>query len=126
MALINISNQYRYAGRGPFDAKTLVKTQADLLKTETWQVTEGSKTVTVAYNGLIVAVWADKDTSLNGIYYLHDKSVTSVLKTPDFTSLNNWNRLCSIDDFKNIKQQLEGLSSAVETVAAKVAELNLL
>jgi hypothetical protein len=32
---LEISNQYLYTGRGPFDAKSLVKTYAELLLEET-------------------------------------------------------------------------------------------
>lgn len=99
MALINISNQYRYTGRGPFDAKALVRTFADLLNTETWKIVNASgNKISSAYNGMIVAVWSNtEDTTKNGIYFLYDPSVTSILKSPDVTKETNWHRLVSSD-----------------------------
>jgi hypothetical protein len=119
MALIDISNQYRYSGRGPFDAKTLVKTYADLLATETWTTISASGTSVVsAYNGLITAVWLNKDdTSKNGIYFLYDPEVTSPLKTPNVTLASNWHKLCEIDALTELTEQLK-------TINAKLAELS--
>ena len=65
---LEISNQYLYTGRGPFDTKSLVKTYAQLLSQQTWHSTADKVT---AYNGMIVAVWLNKeDTTKNGIYFL--------------------------------------------------------
>jgi hypothetical protein len=111
MALIDISNQYRYTGRGPFDAKALVKTYSDLLKPETWSVTNtlGNSIVT-AYNGLITAVYLDKeDTSKNGIYFLYDPEVTSPLKAPDVTLEANWHHLGQVEDIVALAQQIENI-----------------
>ncbi len=100
MALIDISNQYRYTGRGPFDAKALVKTYAELISTATWTTKNASGAdVITAYNGMLTAVWLNKeDTSKNGIYFLHDTEVTSPLKTPDVTKEANWHKLVEIAD----------------------------
>ena len=93
---LEISNQYLYTGRGPFDAKSLVKTYAELLLEETWLSEAGKST---AYNGMIVAVWLNKeDTTKNGIYYLHDSLITSTFKAPDVTKEENWHKLVEIDD----------------------------
>lgn len=90
MAVIIDSNQYKHTGRGPLDAKALVKTYADLLSAETWTV-DGK---IAAYNGMITAVWLDKeDLSRNGIYFLYDSAVTSAVKVPDVTNAANWHRL---------------------------------
>lgn len=91
MAITNIKNQYKFTGKGPVDSKTLVKTYADLLDVTTWTV-DGTL---VAYNGMIVSVWLDSTAENNGIYYLHDSTVTSILGTPDVTNSANWHKLGS-------------------------------
>lgn len=92
MAIFPITDQYKYKGRGPFDAKALVKTYADLLNTTTW--TEDS--TLIAYNGMITAVWLNKDdSSKNGIYYLFDPNVKNALGKPDVTNEANWHKLVS-------------------------------
>lgn len=100
MAVLNISNQYKYTGKGPFDAKSLVKTYADLINTATW-TTNGN---IVAYNGMIVAVWLDKtDVASNGIYYLFDPSVTSTRQSPDVTNHANWHKISETVDLSSIE-----------------------
>jgi hypothetical protein len=119
MALIDISNQYRYTGRGPFDAKALVKTYAELLLTETWTVINASgAAVSSAYNGMLTAVWLNKeDTSKNGIYFLFDPEVTSPLKTPDVTVESNWHKLCEVEALNELTEQLR-------TINAKLSEFS--
>lgn len=84
----DISTQYRYSGKGPFDAKSLVKTYAELLDSTTWTV-DGTL---VAYNGMIVSVWLDTAEN-NGVYYLHDSTVTTTLGKPDVENSANWHKL---------------------------------
>ena len=122
MAVLFDSNQYKYTGKGPLDAKALVKTYAELLLEKTWTV-NGQ---VAAYNGMITAVWLNKDdTSKNGIYFLYDATVTSALKTPDVTKEANWHKLAEVaditaklaaidDSFRNIEDRLEGLEAHVE------------
>ena len=103
MAVIKISNQYKYGGRGPFDAKALVKTYDNLLSESTWTV-DGELT---AYNGMITAVWLNKDdTSKNGIYFLYDPSVTTALKKPDVTNEDNWHKFAEVSDLTAMAEQL--------------------
>lgn len=92
MAILKDSNQYKYTGRGPIDAKALVKTYADLLSTDTWLV-DGK---VAAYNGMVTAVWLDKENAdKNGIYFLYDPLVVSAIKVPDVTKESNWNKITS-------------------------------
>lgn len=94
MAIIPSSNQYKFTGKGPVDSKTLVKTYANLLTENTWQE-DGAN---IAYNGMIVAVWLNKDdTAKNGIYFLFDPECTSTLKNPDVTNEANWHKLADAD-----------------------------
>jgi hypothetical protein len=99
---LKITNQYLYTGRGPFDAKSIVKTYNDLLSEKTWTSDSGN---IIAYNGMIVAVWLNKDDATkNGIYYLYDSSVLTnqtaayIVPAPDVTNPANWHKLVEIDD----------------------------
>ena len=96
---LDISTQYRYSGKGPFDAKQLVKTYADLINETTWQSDSGSM---IAYNGMIVAVWLDKNedktlSDRNGIYFLFDPACTTTIKKPNVTDDANWHKLADVD-----------------------------
>ena len=126
MALIDISNQYRYSGRGPFDAKALVRTYAELLDIETWTTVSNSGTSVVsAYNGLITAVWLNKDdTSKNGIYFLFDPEVTSPLKTPNVTLASNWHKLCEIDAIVELTEQLKIINAKLTELSNDIERLD--
>jgi hypothetical protein len=121
--LIAESNQYKYAAKGPLDAKALVKTYADLFSTETWQVNTGTRIANGAYNGLITAVWLNKeDTSKNGIYYLHDSTVTSTLSTPDVTKTSNWHKILDAKDLTTLIAKIATNTLAIEhETAARIA-----
>ena len=87
---ISISNQYKYTGRGPLDAKSLVKDYASLLNKSNWTADGTENGNIIAYNGMITAVWLNKDdTTKNGVYILFDPLVTTALKKPDVTNETN-------------------------------------
>lgn len=114
-----INEQYLYTSRGPFDAKALVKTYADLLDKTKWTTDGTIDGNLVAYNGMVTAVWLNKeDTTKNGIYYLFDTAVTTAIKKPDVTNPDNWHKLCDISDFKELESQV----AALELKAAGLAE----
>ena len=120
MAINSSENQFSYKGRGPLDAKFLVKTYAELLLTETWTV--GG--VLSAYNGMITAVWLNiADTKKNGIYFLHDSTITSARSTPDVTNEANWHRLGGIDDLPGLTAQISGLQTELDQVKLDMEEL---
>ena len=111
MAIIK-RDQLIYAGKGPLDSKSLVKTYADLTATATWNIQIDDKDTCIAYNGMIVAVWLNKDdTSKNGLYFLFDPQVTSALKKPDVTNEANWHRLDNAGDISDIKSRLTALEN---------------
>lgn len=127
--ILGSANQYRHTGRGPLDSKALVKTFADLTNKATWTVTneKGTETV-VAYNGMITAVWLDKDadkklTDKNGIYFLFDKDITGITKAPDVTNEANWHKLGSIDTLPDLAEQVKTLQSELEAVKSDVDDL---
>lgn len=120
MAILPISDQYKYSARGPFDAKALVKTYADLLKPDTWEVSGKA----AAYNGMITSVWLNKeDTSKNGVYFLYDPTITSTIKAPDVTNEANWHKLIELSDISDFSNRLSVMESELTGVNARLAAL---
>ena len=120
MAINSSENQYSYKGRGPLDAKSLVKTYADLLLPTTW-VVDG---VDSAYNGMITAVWLNNtDTSKNGVYFLHDSAVTTARGKPDVTNEANWHKLGGIDNLPGLVEQISAIQNDLEKVKSDIDEL---
>lgn len=120
MAGSQIELQYKYSGKGPVDAKSLVKTYNDLLLSETWYNDAGKVS---AYNGMIVAVWLDSDSARNGIYFLHDSTVTNILKVPDVTNEANWHKLGGLNDLPGLAEQVATIKTNLETLQSEVDEL---
>ena len=115
-----LDTQYAYSGKGPLDSKALVKTYAELLAPATWLVNEKA----AAYNGMLVAVWLNKDdTTKNGIYFLHDPNCTTTLKTPDVTLEANWHKLGEISDLQGLSEQVAALATELESVKADLVEV---
>ena len=139
MALNNISagimsSQYVYDGNGPFDAKMLVETLADLKTPSFWEVPDPDNPDEIsyaAYNGMLVAVW--NDTTNNGLYLLHDgkknnKYLCETFKEvgPTIVLDTSWHKLASLDDIQALvdtktlvynedgKLELAGLSELEE------------
>lgn len=122
MAFAEISGQYKYTGKGPVDAKSLVKTYADLLNEATWLSKSGSN---IAYNGMIVAVWLNKDDpSKNGIYFLFDPACTTTIKNPDVTVEGNWHKLCELSDLSSLEDRISELESSGVGGGISTDELN--
>ena len=120
MAISQLELQYRYSGKGPVDAKSLVKTYRSLLLPDTWYNDGGKVT---AYNGMIVAVWLDPDAAKNGLYLLHDPAVTSILKTPDITSTANWHKLADMSELSAFTAKLSELESDLKSIEDKLSAL---
>ena len=124
MAVLPNSNQYLYTNRGPLDAKSLVKDYTALLSKTTWTVDGTEDGTLVAYNGMITAVWLNKnDTSKNGIYFLFDPTVTTALKKPDVTVEANWHKFAELSDLDNIKEQLSAISDELSGIKTRLASL---
>ena len=120
MAIAKSADQFRYTGKGPLDAKALVKTYAELFDTTTWTI-DGK---VAAYNGMITAVWLNKeDTSKNGIYFLHDVNCTTALKTPDVTVEANWHKLGGIDNLPGLADQISAIQNDLKKVKSEVEDL---
>ena len=118
MGLNVISNQYKYSGKGPLDAKLLVKTFADLTSTATWTA-DG---IISAYNGMIVAVWADNTVTNNGIYFLHDPDVKTARATPNVENKDYWHKLSSLDNLTELAEQISSIKTDLETLEESIAQ----
>lgn len=120
MAIAYTENQYVYKGKGPLDAKSLVKTYAELTKSSTWQAEDGTF---IAYNGMTVAVWLNNaDTTKNGIYVLHDSAVTSTRgQQPDVTKETNWHKLVKTSDLAAFTTEL---TNSISKVATDIQQLD--
>lgn len=121
MAIFTFSDQYKYIGRGPLDAKSIVKTYAELTSEATWKH-EGQL---IAYNGMIVAVWLNKaDTSKNGIYFLYDSKVTTALGKPNVTNEANWHKLADASAISEVVSSIESNTQAIAAEeAARIASI---
>lgn len=119
MAVMVKKDQLLYSGKGPLDPKSLVKTYSELLDVNTWTKTIDDVDTFIAYNGMIVAVWLNKDdTSKNGLYYLFDPTVTSTLKRPDVTNESYWHLLVTNTEVLDLITRL----SSVETELVEIAD----
>lgn len=120
MAVIKTTNQQLYTGRGPVDYKALVQTYNDLTTEATWTI-DGK---IVAYNGMITAVWLNKeDTTKNGIYFLFDPAITSGRQTPAVTNEANWHKFAELSDLTALTEQLSAMSNELNGVKTKLATL---
>lgn len=110
-AIVRDSN-YEVSTKKPLDARSLVKTYDDLTNIDNWVNSSGNP---IVYNGMIVAVWLNTaDPSRNGIYFLHDASITSAKGTPDVTNEANWHKLVDIDDLAYKLSLIDGRITALE------------
>lgn len=125
MATIVSTNNYKYTGKGPLDAKSLVKTYAKLLELATWTYTdpETAKESFIAYNGMMVAVWLDEDANKNGIYFLHDPAVTNITKKPTITNPENWHKMGGLGGLPGLEDQINELKTSMGSIETAVSTL---
>lgn len=109
----NKDTNYEVSIRKPIDARTVVPSYADLTTESNW-VNEAGKSI--VYNGLIVAVVDTTDIEHSGVYYFYDVSF-SALKGGTVTNIDNWIKLCSLDELNSLKTRvaaLEGITAVTE------------
>lgn len=117
----NRDSNYEVSIKKPLDARSLVKTYNDLLNKDNWVNANGGP---IVYNGMIVAVWLNTDDpSKNGVYFLHDSSVTNAKGTPDVTKESNWHRLGGIDNLPGLADQIASIQTSLEQLQNEVGEL---
>lgn len=92
--IASISTQYEVKVKGPFDARMLVPTKADLYADDTWSWVQ-------VYKGMIVSVANDPDENNNGVYILKDGSDYGYLQE------NAWAKLAGSEEFSNFQEQIE-------------------
>lgn len=114
-----MSTQYAFDGNGPFDAKMLVKSFDELTNETTWQNSNGDS---LAYNGMIVAVWRERNENAhkNGIYFLHDGTAKRI---PDVTKVENWHKLGELKDLEGLAEQITAMQKELEDIQADVEDL---
>jgi hypothetical protein len=121
LGAVTRDSNYEVSIKKPLDARSLVKTYDDLLNINNWVNANGNP---IVYNGMIVAVWLNTaDISKNGIYFLHDSSVTSAKGTPDVTKETNWHKIGGIEALPSIADQVTTLQSELETIKSDVDDL---
>jgi hypothetical protein len=124
MAIMIKNDQFLYAGRGPVDAKALVKTYAELTDLTTWTEDIDGVSTFVAYNGMLVAVWLNKeDTSKNGLYFLFDSAVTTAAKKPNVADSNNWHKLAEMSGLVDFTGRLSTIESELENLDVRLTAL---
>lgn len=124
MAIMNKRDQFLYAGRGPIDAKSLVKTYDQLVDITTWTAQIDGVDTVVAYNGMLVAVWLDKtDISKNGLYFLFDPLVTTAVKKPDVTNEANWHKLADMTGLSAFIERLNNIESDLADLDLRLSTL---
>ncbi len=124
MAIVKKADQLRYIGRGPLDSKSTVKTYSELLNVSTWTATVDEVDTFVAYNGMIVAVWLDKNNpDKNGLYFLFDASADTAKKKPDVTLETNWHRIAALSDLHTINSQLSDITAELSGVKTRLESL---
>lgn len=99
----------------PFDARSLVKTKADLIAADTWCQDNGEIWI---YNGMLTVVCADGEN--NGLYILLNKAAFdqegSWIKLADVSLINALEqRIDSIPTLENV-QIIHGGDSNVEHI----------
>ena len=94
-------NNYEVAVTGPFDARMVVSTKADLIDASTWRITDES--LPNIYPGMIVAVAADVTLENNGIYYLTDPL--------NFESDDAWKKLAQLSDIDTLSERIATLEN---------------
>ena len=128
MPIFNSTDQYRYAGKGPLDAKALVAKYNKLTSESTWMTsvtnpnTGVESEVFTAYNGMIVAVWQDTD-ALNGIYFLHDPQVKTALAKPNVKETTNWHKMGGLGGLPGLENQINELKASMGIIEAAVSTL---
>lgn len=124
MAIVKKSDQLLYTGRGPLDSKSTVKTYSELLNAATWTTIVNNTDTFVAYNGMIVAVWLDKDNpDKNGLYFLFDPAADTAKKKPDVTLEANWHRIAALSDLQTVNSQLSDITAELTGVKTRLASL---
>ena len=116
----NRDSNYEVRVRKPLDSRAIVQTYQDLVTESNWIASNGTP---IAYNGMIVAVWLDPDPTLNGVYFLHDSTVTNLKTAPKTTIAANWHKLGGLNDLPGLTEQITAIQEELENVKSEVDDL---
>ena len=85
----------------PFDARSLVETRADLINPTTWRQPNGDIWI---YNGMIVAVSSDVNSTNNGVYVL--------LNANNYTEISSWQKLADTASIDHLQEQIDNIDTS--------------
>jgi hypothetical protein len=115
------NSNYEVSVKKPLDARSIVKTYADLTDRNNWVNSAGNP---IVYNGMLVAVWLNtEDPTKNGVYFLHDSTVTKATQTPDVTKEANWHKLGGVNDLPGLSEQLNQMQAELDAVKEDIEDL---
>lgn len=117
---VSRNTNYEVTIKKPMDARSLVKTYADLTDESNW-LNESGKSV--CYNGMLVAVADTSDTTNNGLYFLFDPNCTSSLKSPDVTSATHWLKIGETSDITDLADRVSTIEQELTDFEARLTAL---
>jgi hypothetical protein len=123
-AIVTTSN-YEASVRKPFDARMLVPSYAALTFIDNWKANEEVN----AFNGMLVAVADETDSTNTGIYYLFDPTCTdaaSANSIPNVEDINNWHKIAELTDVNAISERLTEIEGALAGAGLSEAEVTAL
>ena len=114
------NTNYEVTIKKPLDARSLVKSYADLTLESNWLNSSGKS---VAYNGMLVAVANTSDTSKNGLYFLFDINCTSSLKSPNVTLESNWIKIGETSEVGDFAERLSKIDAELTDLENRLTAL---
>jgi hypothetical protein len=97
----NVSANYEPLKAAPFDARSLVKTKADLTNIATWTINNDIW----IYDGMLVTVVQDSNPKFNGVYRLVDAE--------NFNFDSSWMKLANNEELDAIKTDASNKAAIV-------------
>lgn len=110
--VFNQSSNYEPLIAAPLDARTVVEFKSDLTNPTTWTIASSTPYL---FNGLLVCVTNDLDTSLNGLYILIDAD--------NYTSDDSWRKVADIRDIDALNERIDQITGGGAGGAVQVEAL---
>ena len=123
-AIVTTSN-YEASFRKPFDARMLVPSYAALTVIDNWKANEEVN----AFNGMLVAVADETDSTNTGIYYLFDPTCTNAASAdsiPNVEDINNWHKIAELTEVNTLSERLTEVEGALSEAGLSEAEVTAL
>ena len=106
----NVSANYEPLKAAPFDARSLVKTKADLTNIATWTINNDIW----IYDGMLVTVMQDSNPKFNGVYRLVDAE--------NFNFDSSWMKLANDEELDAIKTDASNKAAIVLSESQKYTD----